>query len=843
MADTLESLEIQVRHSASGAADEINRVVGAVRSLSRALTAALPKLQQYNSLMGSMAGNASANVNVNPTAQIVEALNNLSRAANRAQSATSNTARGVRTLTKEAKKSKGPLDNFIASLKRIAYYRLIRSIIKAITKAFTEGLEKAYLFSQQMTTGSARFAQSLDRIKAETNQMRGQIGSAFISLLAAIEPVLIRLADLVTKVADTFAQLFAAFTGTTYLRAGQTVSRWADDTNRGAAAAREWKNQLLGFDEINRLNEPSSSGRNSDNPLEGYTMQDTPINEVYLRIVQTLRDLVNSIDFEPLRKSWARLTESVKEFSNVVLKYLKEAWDKVLTPLAKWTFEKLLPVTITLVAAAFGFLAKVLKRLEPLATWLWENFLQPIASWTGDAITSALQDLTDVLEKLGDVLDGNVSLEEFINSLSNSEKYMLGFSAGLIIFGATLAAVNIGKAIATFLTLPLVKFALVAFFAYAGFKTLSDGIEIFRDSGEMMGEAATKIAAGAASILLAIGLLGAPMAFIPALVLGGIAFIESKWDTIPEHIRGVITEIEEAVAMALLACGAIIAFSGVNIPLGIALMAGGFALSQHANLHWGSLSDDVKQVIVDVEKIVSEALLVVGAILTFSGNLAVGIPILAAGAIGLAISNSHESGSVREMISKTLADIFAIGGMLLVGMGLILLFTGNIPLGLTLLVGGIAAMGIGGMAGGSNPLLEMVQGCLDAIWAAFTGWINTLESAVDDAINRIRNWLGLDAPGGPINHHSGSFASGGFPNEGEMFIAREAGPEMVGAIGGRTAVANNDQIVESIRLGVYDAVSAAMTQNSSSGRQDIRIYLDSREIKAGQQRLNRAWGV
>ena len=85
------------------------------------------------------------------------------------------------------------------------------------------------------------------------------------------------------------------------------------------------------------------------------------------------------------------------------------------------------------------------------------------------------------------------------------------------------------------------------------------------------------------------------------------------------------------------------------------------------------------------------------------------------------------------------------------------------------------------------------------------------------------------------------FASGGFPNQGQLFVAGEAGPEMVGTVGGKTAVANNDQIVEGIRQGVFEAVSAAM--NGSGGRETyVKVYLDSKEIKAGQQRLNRAWG-
>ena len=67
-----------------------------------------------------------------------------------------------------------------------------------------------------------------------------------------------------------------------------------------------------------------------------------------------------------------------------------------------------------------------------------------------------------------------------------------------------------------------------------------------------------------------------------------------------------------------------------------------------------------------------------------------------------------------------------------------------------------------------------------------------------------------------------TYASGGFPTEGEMFIAREAGPELVGSIGRKTAVANNDQIVSGIESGVYRAVVAANSTNQG-GSQTIRI--------------------
>lgn len=60
-----------------------------------------------------------------------------------------------------------------------------------------------------------------------------------------------------------------------------------------------------------------------------------------------------------------------------------------------------------------------------------------------------------------------------------------------------------------------------------------------------------------------------------------------------------------------------------------------------------------------------------------------------------------------------------------------------------------------------------------------------------------------------------------------MFIAREAGPELVGTIGGRTAVANNDQIVSAVSSGVYRAVKAAM---GGQGGGVIQLIMDGSKV-------------
>ena len=75
-------------------------------------------------------------------------------------------------------------------------------------------------------------------------------------------------------------------------------------------------------------------------------------------------------------------------------------------------------------------------------------------------------------------------------------------------------------------------------------------------------------------------------------------------------------------------------------------------------------------------------------------------------------------------------------------------------------------------------------------------------------IQPFKNLKSINIPQIPL------LAEGGIVNEGQMFIAREAGPELVGSIGRKTAVANNDQIVSGIEAGVYRAMVAASAGNS-----------------------------
>lgn len=95
-----------------------------------------------------------------------------------------------------------------------------------------------------------------------------------------------------------------------------------------------------------------------------------------------------------------------------------------------------------------------------------------------------------------------------------------------------------------------------------------------------------------------------------------------------------------------------------------------------------------------------------------------------------------------------------------------------------------------------------------------SGWIANILSAIN---------LPTSLPKLNVNW----YAKGGFPNTGEFFMARESGPELVGRMGNRTAVANNDQIVSGIERGVYNAVINAQGIQSQSG---TNVYIGNKQV-------------
>ena len=159
----------------------------------------------------------------------------------------------LKGVEEQSKKTEKHHSKLLASIKRIAMYRMLRTILKEITQGFNEGLKNAYHFSKGI---NGSLAASLDNLATKSLTMKNQMGAAFGALLQAIMPIIMQIVSAITALMQALSALFAAVGGGQYLIAKDTATAW----DKATGAANKYKNTILGFDEINRLDDPNSGG-------------------------------------------------------------------------------------------------------------------------------------------------------------------------------------------------------------------------------------------------------------------------------------------------------------------------------------------------------------------------------------------------------------------------------------------------------------------------------------------------------------------------------------------------------------------------------------------------------
>lgn len=623
-------------------------------------------------------------------------------------------ARGIRKagneanfLTSAIKRLLSPLAKFISSLKRIMFYRMIRSIIRSITQAFKEGLESAYTFSAGLTGEGHRFAAAMDSLTSATTQMKSQLGSVFIALLTAIEPILIRLIDLIIRVADAMSQFFAAFTGTTYLKSSAVAASFADTMSKGAGAAKEWKNQLLGFDVINRLNDNSSSG-GGVNATDMFGGVDAPIDEKWLKLAERVNTAIGRIKeaIAPIVEYFSGVFARIGEWvDGLDLGPLTDSVNGVFARIGEWADGLDFGPLTDSVNGLFDAFKPLLGLLADVGLWVLENVLLPLGKW--------------VIEESGPAS---------VNQLTSAIKLLIAILTPL----------------------------------WEGFKRAWVHIEpILNWFGETVVEILNTITDEINKFLVELGL---DEIHIEDIIEGLGLFIKHSWDF---SIRPIL-EVAKGTTIG-----------GIKIV--------GSAIRLAVNLITN----------------------IIGGLVRFIEHVA----------------NGDWSAAWESLKTAALNIIEGIGREL------------------PNLLNGVITI-INGFINGINLLLDGVNEVGKAMGEDWNLHINTIPLYQAPQKNMI-NDLGS-------SHSSGAFGSplrtvhtralGGFVPNGDLFIANERQPEFVGTIGGHTAVANNDQIVEAVSSGVYNAVSSAMS-GSGRERMEVHVYLDSREIRAGQSRLVRAAGV
>lgn len=300
------------------------------------------------------------------------------------------------------------------------------------------------------------------------------------------------------------------------------------------------------------------------------------------------------------------------------------------------------------------------------------------------------------------------------------------------------------------------------------------------------------LALSGANIPLGIGLVG-----LGALSIAAAAGIQ--WDFLGNTIDEKMGFITSIVSTAFLFLGAVMALSGANIPLGLGLLAAG-AIGLATGL---SMNDTLKNTIFEkinqIKDIVSVAFLALGAILMFiPGMQPYGLGLLAIGAIGLA-SSLYLNDELKKQIQAKFKEIEIILGLSLAGIGAALLFV-NPAIGIPLLIGGLGlvadSLDWDALYKKIGEAWEKVKQKGRDIKSDLLGWWESIKSFFKNIINfnaSLKIDTNISKPGQTNAYGFERRASGGEVNTGTFFLAGESGPELVGQVGNKTTVTNQEQ--------------------------------------------------
>lgn len=702
-------------------------------------------------------------------------------------------AHSIKSVGNAAKSATGAVGKLFASIKRIAFYRLLRTIIKEITQAFQEGLKNVYAFSKAMNTG---MAQALDRIASASGQMKNQMGAAFGELLYTIEPIITAIISLVTSLMRALSALFAALGGRlTYTVADKTAKSW----DKAAGSAKEYKNTILGFDEINRLNDETGGGGGGDTSIDGLAEVELP-------------DWAKLISEAIQRGAWGTAGKLLADHINQVI----DEWDSFgagqrlgekINNAIKFAFNFLQNFNAgNLGAKIAGFLNGALSKINTgmLGATLVSIFTN-IFDFAIGFLTNV--DTAQLATKISDFIKGAFNkATEWINSKDWSqigETLLTKLGEFLI----NLDVAGIAESISTFLG-SAVRAAIQLLTPLNDWLTEKWNEDIKgADFTETMSNLFEKIGEGLGDI---VGWVRDHIIvpFMDALLDKG------NWkdaDKLKEDVVHYMNYLEFYIRGISLKIGWIIQDLGRIIKA----VKDGDMTEAYKGMQ--QLASDAS---IDVGKSAEEMADRVTKSMDSNSNVTVDW--------GKTFTSEMEK--TREETSKTETS-----------------FTGLKET--TQTVFGAASTATSEFSGDYSSFASTIVGKTSWISeniGALLGKLASLKTSFDlatSSISAYQSQYGSFMGEAVRQWEIGSaYASGGFPGVGEVFIAREAGPELVGTINGHTAVANNDQIVEAVASGVYEAVSAAMG-NTNERPMQVRVYLDSREIRTGQQRYAMAMGV
>jgi phage-related protein len=707
-----------------------------------------------------------------------------------------------------------------ARLQQEAYTLGISKSVSAMTQAEKAEL-RYYTIMTQVTATHGDMARTLEApanqlriLTSQINQAARAIGSIFIPMLNAVLPYVIAVAKGVRLLASSLASLVGFTLPEVDYSGVDSLASGADDASSalGSAAdnAKKLKKYTMGFDELNVIDTSSGSsggaggvggGSGFDFELPEYDFIGDATESRVDGIINKVKELWNgsftagwleNLDLEPLTTSFQNLLTPVQSLANVIGDKLYWGYTNVLLPLAEWYIEEALPTGVDALAEAFDTLGTAIDIVGDGFKDLKKD-LQPIVTWIGTKLVQVVKTLGETFDSVG-------------NTLEEKRAEISGIFSGI---GSIIKSIwAIIEPIASHITdviLPDIP-DLVGGVLEGVIEKLSGLVNfvsgVFTGDWKKAWSGIERYFTGQWKVITTT--LSTFASWVNQIIIEPVSgFFSGLWDGIVEKVTPFVEKVEEFLSPFT-------DWVDENIIAPVSELFSGL---------WETVEGMVSPAIEGIQNVLSP--------ITEWIDWNITTPI---GEFFSTLWGDFQNGGTDawEGVKETFSEVasFFETTFSTAWQGIVDVFSSDGEIFVDIKDGVVESF--------KKVVNNLISGINSVVSKPFEG-INTVITKLKDfSIGELKPFSGLkkiDIPKIP------TLADGGILSEGQAFIAREAGPELVGTIGRKTAVVNNDQIIE----GIANGVSVANTESNSLLREqnsllrallakETGVYLDGKQI-------------
>lgn len=284
----------KVGNNAEKNASKVNDAVKKIKDSTKAL----------NKGLGGDSPNGKLGEGTNPRKLV-----DLSAKLKKVEAALNKYTKATHKATAATKKHTNMLGKLAKSFARIMFYRAIRSILSSISNAFKEGAKNVALYSKALNGMDSNNANGvMSELATLGLYLKNSFGAAVIPVLKAAIPLFNALADAIVSVVNAFNMFFNALAGrVTFTKAKKYAVDYADSLDKAGSSAKKLKDNLLGIDELNIINDNNGSGSGGGGNAMDYSQMFEEAEVNLPDWLENLKELFENGDYQGLGKAIADL--------------------------------------------------------------------------------------------------------------------------------------------------------------------------------------------------------------------------------------------------------------------------------------------------------------------------------------------------------------------------------------------------------------------------------------------------------------------------------------------------------------------------------------------------------